>query len=118
MPGRTPKGTRYGGRGKGVPNKATATAREAVALFIDDNAPRLQAWLDEIANTDGPRVAFQCVLELLEYHIPKLARTELTGKEGEDIVARFVVETHDGPPPRQEIAGCQTPPLGVRIEHA
>jgi hypothetical protein len=101
-----------------VPNKATANAREAIAAFVDNNAPRLQGWLDDIAEQKGPDVAFRCVMDLLEYHIPKLARTELTGKEGEDIVARFVIETHDGPPPRQEIAGCQTPPLGVRIENA
>lgn len=82
-----------------MPNKATAKAREAIARFVDDNAERLQGWLDDIAKTDGPKAAFACVLDLLEFHIPKLARTELTGKEGGELVTRFVVETHEGPPP-------------------
>lgn len=96
-----PKGAKYGGRTAGTPNRATTNAREAIALFVEGNIGRLQDWLDQIAEDDGPKAAFQCVLDLLEYHIPKLARTELTGKEGEELVARFVVETHNGaPPPR------------------
>lgn len=70
------------GRPKGVPNKATANAREAIARFVDGNAERLQGWLDQIAETDGPRAAWQCFMDTLEYHVPKLARTELTGEGG------------------------------------
>lgn len=80
------------GRKAGVPNKATAHAREAIARFVDDNAPRLQAWLDEIAKKDGPKAAFACVLDLLEFHIPKLARTELTGKDGQAVQIQKVVD--------------------------
>ena len=70
------------GRVKGVPNKSTAQAREAIARFVDHNAPRLQQWLDQIAETDGPKAAFACVMDLLEYHVPKLARTEVSGPNG------------------------------------
>lgn len=70
------------GRPKGTPNKSTATARQAIAQFVDGNTPRLQGWLDDIAKTEGPVVAFRCVTDLLEYHVPKLARTELTGLDG------------------------------------
>lgn len=70
------------GRPKGVPNKSTAQAREAIARFVDHNAPRLQQWLDQIAETDGPKAAFACVMDLLEYHVPKLARTEVSGPNG------------------------------------
>jgi len=90
------------GRVKGVPNRATSNAREAIALFIEENTPRLQGWLDAIAEDKGPDVAFRCVMDLLEYHIPKLARTEHTGKDGEDIVTRHVVELHEGAPPKRE----------------
>ena len=79
------------GRVKGVPNKSTAQAREAIARFVDQNAPRLQEWLDQIAETDGPKAAFACVMDLLEYHVPKLQRTELTGKDGEDATIAFRV---------------------------
>lgn len=67
---------------KGTPNKATANAREAIARFVDGNAEKLQGWLSQIEATDGPKAAFQCVMDLLEYHVPKLARTEITGKDG------------------------------------
>ena len=65
---------------QGHPNKATANAREAIARFVDGNSERLQGWLDEIAKEDGPKAAFACVVDLLEFHVPKLARTEMTGK--------------------------------------
>lgn len=70
------------GRPAGAPNKATANAREAIARFVDGNSERLQGWLDQIAAEEGPQAAFKCVVDLLEFHVPKLARTELTGKDG------------------------------------
>ena len=71
-----------GGRPKGGTDKSTLAAREAIARFVEDNSERLQSWLDQIATSDGPRAAFNCVVDLLEFHIPKLARTEVTGKDG------------------------------------
>jgi hypothetical protein len=78
-------GERRGGRKVGTPNKATAQAREAIASFIDGNAERLQGWLDQIATADGPKAAFQCFTDLLEFHVPKLARTEVTGEGGKPL---------------------------------
>lgn len=76
------------GRKKGVPNKATANARQAIAEFIDGNAHRLQGWLDAVAEADGPQAAIDCFNSLVEYHVPKLARTEITGKDGGAIVVK------------------------------
>ena len=69
------------GRPAGVPNKSTALAREAIAKFVDGNSHMLQKWLDEIAMNEklGPKVAFDCFMQVAEYHVPKLARTEHTG---------------------------------------
>jgi hypothetical protein len=75
-----------GGSRKGIPNKATATAREAIARFVDGNAERLNGWLDEIEAQDGAKAAFACFTDLLEYHVPKLARHEHTGKDGGPVV--------------------------------
>lgn len=69
------------GKPKG-PHKATARLKEALTRFTDDNADRLQGWLDEIAERDGPQAAFKCFSDLIEYSMPKLARTELTGRDG------------------------------------
>ena len=56
-------------------------ARKAIAAFVDDNAERLQGWLDEIAADDklGPHAAFRCMMDVMEYHVPKLARTVVVG---------------------------------------
>jgi hypothetical protein len=77
-----PKGTRIGGRKKGTPNKATVNAREAIAAFIDGNAGKLQQWLDEVYKQDGPKAALDCFNDLVEYHVPKLARTEIQAPDG------------------------------------
>jgi hypothetical protein len=85
------KGKKTGGRQAGTPNKATLAAREAIATFVDGNADRLQGWLDDIAKEKGPQAAFDCFTALLEYHVPKLARTELTGQDGgpQEIVIKW-----------------------------
>ena len=93
-------GQKFGGRTKGTSNKATAAAREAIGLFVDNNAHRLQEWLDKIAegvpelDSDGnvidykiapnPEKAFQLFQSVVEYHVPKLARTDttVTGADG------------------------------------
>jgi hypothetical protein len=69
------------GRPKGSVNKATVQAREAIAMFVDNNAGRLQDWLDQIAIAN-PQKAFELFQSVVEYHVPKLARTEVTGKDG------------------------------------
>ena len=73
------------GRPKGVGNKSTIKAREAISLFVDDNAHRLTGWLDQIAE-DNPKQAFDCFQSIIEYHIPKLQRSEqrFVDEEGND----------------------------------
>jgi hypothetical protein len=77
-----------GGRTSGTPNKTTQQAREAIALFVDGNAHRLAEWLDEVANglpdegiKPNPAKAFELFQSVVEYHVPKLARTEITGAD-------------------------------------
>jgi len=80
------KGRKGGpGRPKGVPNESTQLAREAIARFVDGNAGRLQGWLDEIHANKGAEAAFRCFSDLLEYHVPKLARHEHSGPDGSKI---------------------------------
>jgi len=79
------------GRPVGSPNKSTALAREAIARFVDGNADKLQGWLDEIAKSEkhGPKVAFDCFMQVAEYHVPKLARVEQVGDTDKPIVHIF-----------------------------
>jgi hypothetical protein len=76
------------GRPSGTPNKATTQAREAIALFVDGNAHRLAEWLDQVAHgipdadvKPNPAKAFELFQSVVEYHIPKLARTEVANAE-------------------------------------
>lgn len=82
------KGEKRPGQGKRGPSKATANARDAIAMLVDGNTHRLEGWLDQIA-AESPEKAWRCMMDVIEYHIPKLARTELTGKDGTDLFARI-----------------------------
>lgn len=81
------KGEKRPNQGKHGPPKATLAAREAIGLFVEGNAHRLQAWLDQIALTD-PEKAFSLFQSVIEYHVPKLARQEHTGADGGPIVVQ------------------------------
>jgi hypothetical protein len=72
------------GRPKGVPNKSTKQIREAYQKLTEDNLENMSIWLAQIA-ADDPKSALDMMLRLSEYIIPKLARTEVTGNEGQDL---------------------------------
>ena len=81
------------GKPKGATNHTTRIAREAIARLVDGNVPKMQEWLEQIAETEGPLVAWKCLNDVLEYHIPKLARTEHVGEGGGPV--RIVASQHD-----------------------
>ena len=88
-----PKGhPKWGGKAKGTPNKATADVRATVAAFAENNAAKFELWVQATADGDpannvkpDPAKAAALYLTAIEYHIPKLARTEVTGKDGDPI---------------------------------
>lgn len=80
------------GRPKGVPNRSTATVREAIANLLERNAEKMDEWLqlvaygdDELGIKPAPDKALDIMQKMAEYHIPKLARTEVTGKDGDAV---------------------------------
>ena len=82
-----------GGRVAGTPNKVTQEAREAVKALLDANLPYLQTWLQNTADgifddktgkylvLPNPGKACDIVQNMVEYAVPKLARTEVVGDE-------------------------------------
>lgn len=111
------KGTRPPNAGKGrksgVPNKATADVRAAIALILEANVGKFREWLLSVAegerhpsieDEDGeiilgewlrrpdPGLALKLAMDMAEYHIPKLARTEHTGGDGTDLALQVKVQ--------------------------
>ena len=72
------------GRPKGSQNKATKDVRACIALIAERQIDKLESWIAEV---EDPHKRADLLLRLFEYHIPKLARQELTGKDGADLSA-------------------------------
>lgn len=68
------------GRPPGSPNKATSAVREAIARMAEENSENFIGWLNQVA-ASNPEKACDIYLKAIEYHIPKLARTEVTGND-------------------------------------
>jgi hypothetical protein len=96
------KGLKTGGRAAGTTNKVTAEARGAIALFVDKNAHRLEEWLDMVANgipdhdiKPNPGKAFELFQSVVEYHIPKLTRTDLNASVSGQVDHNLTVTFRD-----------------------
>ena len=114
-PGNKPGSSKMPGSGRalGTQNKITLTAKQAIAEFVDGNAHRLTGWLDQVANgspmfdaegkqvydSEGnkvyairpnPEKAFNLFQSVVEYHVPKLARSEISGPNGGAIATSVV----------------------------
>lgn len=93
------------GRPKGSVNKLTANARIVISDLVDNHAHMLVKWLNEVAEgkkgevvakngevkevylvEPNPAKAFDMFQSIIEYHIPKLARTEVVGNAENPIV--------------------------------
>lgn len=67
------------GNPSGQKDRRKTRAQIAITQFVDARADRLETWLDQINEKDGPKAAFQAFVSVLEFALPKLARKELTG---------------------------------------
>ena len=72
------------GRPRGAKNKTTNAIREAYQNLVEMNLENMSEWVAAIA-ADDPNKAMDTMIKLSEYIIPKLARQELTGNDGEDL---------------------------------
>lgn len=77
------------GRKAGVPNKSTIEFKEALNNLLNFAAPKMVGWLERVAETE-PQKALDMVSKLAEYVHPKLARSEMTGKDGKDLIPQSV----------------------------
>lgn len=81
------------GRPKGSENKSTSMLKETVANFVAENSQKFGEWLSKIEKEDGALEAFKRVEALLEFALPKLARTEqtLSGPDGGPVKTEVTV---------------------------
>jgi hypothetical protein len=64
-----------GGRAKGTPNKTNEEIRQNIHLLIENNLPKIQEWIDQVAK-ESPNKAIEIVLKLTDYTLPKLKSIE------------------------------------------
>lgn len=79
------------GRPKGSVNKSTKQVREAYQNLVEMNLDNMTTWLTQVAS-ENPEKAMTLMLQLSEFIIPKLARTELTGNDGDDLFKNIKFE--------------------------
>lgn len=75
------------GRTKGTPNKKTAQWETFVEHCLNGGLKRFQ---EELNSLEGDKYV-ESYLKLLEYFKPKLARTEITGKDGDYLGIKWVI---------------------------
>ena len=83
------------GRPKGSKNHITQDIRRAYQELTEANLDNMTTWLAQIAAEDPAR-AMDLMLRLSEYIIPKLARQEVTGLDGEDLFKNVKFEFGPG----------------------
>jgi hypothetical protein len=95
------------GRPKGSVNRTTRDVREAIASVLKGNTENFATWMSQVANgvkstyvdsrgkrkefwlvKPDPAKALDSAMSMAEYHIPKLARTEVVGDGGGPVVIR------------------------------
>lgn len=79
------------GRPKGSVNKSTKQVRQAYQNLVEMNLDNMTQWLSQVA-AENPEKAMTLMLQLSEFIIPKLARTELTGNDGDDLFKNIKFE--------------------------
>jgi len=92
------------GRPQGAKNKNTQLIREAYQRLTEDNLVNMSQWIQQIA-ADNPEKAFKLMLEMSEFVLPKLNRTELTGSDGEDLFKNVKFEF--GPSVSERLKGVE-----------
>ena len=82
-----PAGARYSG--------ASFRRRQAIMEVVDGNSHRLQQWLDDVAERDGPAAAIVIYVKMLEFVVPKLARQELVNENvgPQELIVRWLLST-------------------------
>lgn len=82
-------------RPKGSKNNVSQKARTTISRFIEKGftANELDRLVQKIERDEGASKAFNCYVQLIDYVLPKLARVEHTGKDGDQLSVEHVLKT-------------------------
>ena len=91
------KGRKTGGRKRGTLNKVTTDVRAAIAATAIAKADEIGKWLDEVKD---PARRLELFLRMLEYHVPKLSRSEGNDENRSSVVIEIykTAPTQDSEP--------------------
>ena len=92
-------GDENAGRPKGTQNKEAKAIREKFAQLLENKMPDVEEWLNEIKEND-PVKAFELMLKMSEYILPKLKAVETTfnTEDGVQSIKIEVVKSNDDVP--------------------
>ena len=78
------------GRPKGSIDNDTRQIRQAYQMLVEDNLENLTIWLSKLGD-ESPEKAFNLMLKMSEYFLPKLSRKEVSTEVSlyEDIKFQF-----------------------------
>jgi len=77
--------------GRFGPNNSTKMMKEAFAMLVENNLPNLNIWIAQIAAED-PAKAMDLIIKLSERFVPALARTEVTGADGQELFKQITFQ--------------------------
>jgi hypothetical protein len=80
------------GRPKGASDMDTRKIRVAFHNLLENNLDNISLWLAQVAAKD-PQKAVDLTLKLSEFIIPKIARQEIVGQDGQDLKESFNFST-------------------------
>ena len=72
------------GRPKGSKNKISEEIKEAFTQVLENRLPDVERWLLQVSHED-PAKALEILIKLSNRFLPELNRTEMTGKDGEQL---------------------------------
>jgi hypothetical protein len=84
------------GRPKGSRNHVTKVIEEQFGNVLENRLPDLERWINQTAQ-ENPAKAADLLMRLSERFLPLIARTEITGKDGEDLFKDLKFDFGDEP---------------------
>jgi hypothetical protein len=82
------------GRPTGAKDRTQKEIKEVFQSLVEGNIENFQSWIDEVAKKN-PERAFDMVVKLMEFTLPKLKAIELTGEGGKDFIPTIKGITFD-----------------------